>query len=109
MVVLGPKDNGHIQVVPLSATGLAVVLPEDKTDALTWELLPYDETLLGLQGEPRFIPSTSDPNLGALVWTYDVLSEGNTELRLQLVDEAGVTQQLFHVLVSIQELVPTPY
>ena len=109
MVVVGPKANGQIQVVPTTATGLAIVLPDDRTDDFIWELSPFDNAILGMQGDPQFIASTTDPNKGALVWTFDVLTAGDTEMRLVYADEAGTVKQQFFVTISVQELTITPY
>ena len=109
MVVIGPKANGQIQVVPTTATGLALVLPDDRTDDFIWQLSPVDSTILGMRGDPQFIASTTDPNKGALVWTFDVLEAGDTELRLVYADDAGTVKQQFFVTISVQELMITPY
>ena len=109
MVVVGPKANGQIQVVPTTATGLALVLPDDRTDDFIWELSPVDTAILGMKSDPQFIASTTDPNKGALVWTFDVLAAGDTEMRLVYADEAGTVKQQFFVTISVQELTITPY
>ena len=72
-------------------------------------LSPFDNAILGMQGDPQFIASTTDPNKGALVWTFDVLTAGDTELRLIYADDAGTVKQQFFVTISVQELTITPY
>ncbi len=108
-VVLGPKSNGQVEVVPTTATGLALVLPDDRNDDLIWQLDTYDESVIKLKGDPVFVPTTTDPNQGALVWTFDVLKAGATELRLVYAKEDGTVTQQFFVTISVQELAITPY
>jgi hypothetical protein len=109
MVVMSPKDNGQIRVVPSTATGLSLALPDDTSDDFIWQMAPVDASILRLQADPRFIPSTTDPALGALVWTFSVLTTGDTELIVDYADQNGNVIQHFFVNVSVQEVTITPF
>ena len=95
--------------MPITATALVLALPDNRGDDLLWHLDPFDESIIKLTGDPRFVPSATDPNKGALVWTFDVLAAGATELRLLYATEGGTVGQQFFVTVSVQELSITPF
>ncbi len=107
-VVIGPKANGQIQVVPTTATALVLVLPDDTADNLIWQLDPYDNAVIELREDPTFFPYGKSTE-GALVWTFDVVGPGATDLKLVYADEAGTVSQQFFVSISVQELAITPY
>ena len=107
-VAIGPKANGQIVVVPTSATALVLGLPDDRSDNYIWHLETYDTGVIDLQGDPTFYPSTPE-NVGALVWTFDVVAAGATDLKLVYADESGSVKQQFFVSISVQELTVTPY
>ena len=107
-VVIGPKANGQVQVVPTTATALVLILPDDTADNLTWRLDPYDTAVIDLQGDPEFFPNGKSTK-GALVWTFDVVGPGSTDLKLVYADDKGTVTQQFFVTISVQELTVTPY
>jgi len=107
-VAIGPKANGQIVVVPTTATALVLGLPDDRSDKYIWQLATYDTGVIVLQGDPKFYPSTPE-NVGALVWTFDVVAAGATDLKLVYADESGSVKQQFFVSISVQELTITPY
>jgi predicted secreted protein len=107
-VVIGPKANGQIQVVPTTATALVLILPDDTADNLVWQLDPYDNAVIELRQDPQFFPNGKSTK-GALVWTFDVVGPGATDLRLVYADEKGTVSQQFFVSISVQELTITPY
>ncbi len=106
-VPIGPKANGQIVVVPTTATALVLGLPDDTSDNYTWQLDTYDTGVIDLQGEPTFHPSTAE-NVGALVWTFDVVAAGATDLKLVYADSSGNVRQQFFVSISVQEQTVTP-
>jgi len=108
-VLIGPKANGQIQVVPTTATALVLALPDDTSDNLIWQLDPYDNTVIDLREDPRFVPAGPGSTEGALVWTFDVVGPGATDLKLVYADEAGGVAQQFFVSISVQELTITPF
>ena len=107
-VVIGPKANGQIQVVPTTATALVLILPDDTADNLIWQLDPYDSAVVELREDPQFFPYGKSTK-GALVWTFDVVGPGATDLKLVYADEKGTVSQQFFVSISVQELTITPY
>ncbi len=108
-VIIGPKANGQIQVVPTTATALVLALPDDTSDNLIWQLDPYDNTVIDLREDPRFVPVSPGSTEGALVWTFDVVGPGATDLKLVYADQAGGVAQQFFVSISVQELTITPF
>lgn len=110
MFVVGPKANGQMKVVPVTATGFVVVLPDDTSDNLVWQLAPVDESVLSLTGDPTFTQSPDKPNLGVLVWKFKIVGIGATEVMLIYADGAGqnVAHQFF-VNVSVQGVAITPF
>jgi predicted secreted protein len=107
-VAIGPKANGQIVVVPTTATALVLGLPDDTSDNYIWQLASYDTGVINLQGDPAFNPSTPE-NVGALVWTFDVVAAGATDLKLVYADKSGSVKRQFFVSISVQELTVAPY
>jgi hypothetical protein len=61
-----------------------------------------------VQGDPEFFPYGKSTK-GALVWTFDVVGLGSTDLKLVYADDKGTVTQQFFVTISVQELTVTPY
>jgi len=95
-------------VVPTTATALVLILPDDTADNLIWQLDPYDNAVVELRQDPQFFPYDKSTK-GALVWTFDVVGPGATDLKLVYADEKGTVSQQFFVSISVQELTITPY
>jgi predicted secreted protein len=108
-VVVGPKANGQIEVVPTTATGLILALPDTASGSQKWELAPYDESVLKLRGEPEFVPVTPGSKDGARVWAFDVVGPGATDLQADYKDASGMVSESFFVSISVQVLTVTPH
>ena len=107
--IIGPRANGHVEVVATTAKGLKLALPDDSSDSYQWHLAPYDETVLKSRGEPEFVPLEPGSSKGARVWTFDILGKGATDLEAQYEDSSESVSSHFFVSISVQELLATPY
>lgn len=108
-VLLGPLANGHIEVVPTTAKGVKLALPDDTAGDKQWQLGLFDEAVLKLRGAPTFVPLEPGSTKGARVWTFNVVGRGSTDLEAQYEDPSGTVSKFFFVSVSVEELVVTPY
>jgi predicted secreted protein len=82
-------------------------LPDDTSDDYIWQLQTYDTNVIDLQADPTFHPSGQE-TIGALVWTFDVVAAGATDLKLVYADESGSVRQQFFVSISVQEVTVAP-
>ena len=106
--MIGEDSNGKTEVVPTTAAGLMLALPDDTADSYIWQLATYDTSVLKLQGDPTFVPSSPGSTKCARVWSFGIAGPGTTVLKLQYADQAGTVKQQFSVTISVEQLSVNP-
>lgn len=87
LLQLGEADNGQSFTVSVGDT-IEVTLPGNPTTGFAWSAALSDEdgALLEQEGDPTYVPETSDETLvgggGTYTFRFKALAEGEAELKL---------------------------